>query len=220
MSQTKPLQITNLPTYYINLDKDGEKRESIESLLQDLGFTNVNRFSAKYHSTKGVGCAISHNTLLKELSGEQTPFIVLEDDVAVNSFKEFINLPLDADAYYLGNSSWGIYNGKGHRRISVSSYTSDVFRIYNMLAAHAILYNNTEYVKFLAMATEFSLMVQTNQDKARAETMKYWKIYASKSPIFYQDGKYERHTRFNLPGPTARGPKDAYTLNTIDPNRR
>ena len=220
MPQVKPLKILDLPVYYINLDKDIEKRESIESLLEELGFTNVNRFSAKYHSTKGLGCAMSHNRLLKDLSGEQTPFIVLEDDVIANSFKDTVNLPLDADAFYLGNSMWGIYNGKGHRRISVERYTSDVFRIYNMLAAHAILYNNPEYVKFLARATEFPIYVHTNQDKARAETMKYWNVYAGKTPLFYQDGKYEGHTKFNLPGPTAKGPSGAYTLESITAIRR
>jgi hypothetical protein len=107
---------------------------------------------------------------------------------------------------------WGIYDGKGHKKISLSRHSEGTYRLYNMLAAHAILYTDPEYVKFLARATEFNVYVKTNQDKARAETMKYWNIYASQTPMFYQQGKYTRFTKFSLPGPTASGPTGAYTF--------
>jgi hypothetical protein len=215
MAETYPVDLARIPVHFINLDSDVEKRESMESLLDSLGFQNVQRFPAIRSSIKTLGCAVSHNSILKEMSGETQPFLVLEDDVATHSIKKTVNVPHDAHAYYLGSSMWGIYNGKGHKRISVSNYNTDTYRLYNMLAAHAILYTDQEYVKFLAKATEFNVKVQTNQDKARAETMKYWNVYGSRVPMFYQQGKYEKYTRFNLPGPTARGPKGAYTFEGI-----
>lgn len=212
MSSFRSIDLLNTPVHYINLDSDTEKRNSMEVLLDNAGFTNVHRFSGTSSNVKGLGCAISHNSILKELSGEKEPFLVLEDDVAIHKIKETVNVPIDANAYYLGLSMWGIYDGRGHKKISVSKYSPGIYKLHNMLTAHAILYTDPEYVRFLAKATEFNVYVKTNQDKARAETMKYWNVYASQVPVFYQQGKYEKYTKFALPGPTASGPQGAYTF--------
>jgi hypothetical protein len=212
MSSFRSIDLLNTPVHYINLDSDTEKRDSMEKLLGNAGFKSVHRFSGTSSNVKSLGCAISHNSILKELSGEKEPFLVLEDDIAIHRIKETIRVPLDANAYYLGLSMWGIYDGRGHKKISLGRHSPGTYRLYNMLAAHAILYTDPEYVKFLAKATEFNVYVKTNQDKARAETMKYWNVYASQIPVFYQRGKYEKYTKFALPGPTASGPEGAYTF--------
>jgi hypothetical protein len=212
MTDNVPINILELPVHYINLKQDTEKRKKMEKMLAELGFTDVHRFKASYSDTKSLGCAMSHNSLLHQMKGEKTPFIVLEDDVKPNIFRHMINVPKGADAYYLGNSMWGIYNGRGHKKISLNQYNYETYRIYNMLTAHAIMYNNPEYVSFLAQATDFNVAIKTNQDKARAETMKYWNVYASKVPLFYQDGRYKNYTKFTLPGPTGHGPSEAYTF--------
>jgi hypothetical protein len=211
MSANILIDLTKIPVYYINLDKDVEKRQAIESLLSELGFMYVNRFPGILDETKKVGVAQSHNQLLTYLKTKNTPFLVFEDDIDVFSFKKEIEIPADADAYYLGNSVFGLYNGIGRKKISVSKYDRNSHRIYNMLAAHAILYLNPEYVSFLAQATKFNISIKTNQDKARAETMKYWNVYASTTPAFYQKGLHEQFTKITLPGPRSSGPEGAFT---------
>jgi hypothetical protein len=99
---------------------------------------------------------------------------------------------------YLGLSMWGLKNGKGQIGISAKKENGGVYRISNMLAAHAILYLNHDYAEFLRDSIPIFLEMQTNQDKMRAETMKYWKVYGNKIPMFYQNGKYEKYTRFAL----------------------
>lgn len=204
------INILHVPVYYINLDDSPDKRERMESMLKEYGFKNVHRFSGTRESPKAVGIAKSFHALLSKLEKTGTPFIILEDDVDIANFDPVIDVPKDADAYYLGISNFGIYRGYGARRISVKQYNEKTFRIYNMLSAHAILYLNNDYVKFLRQAIEFNIMIKTNQDKARAETMKYWNIYAMKDPMFYQLGKFANATRFSLPGHFASGPDHAY----------
>jgi hypothetical protein len=211
MPSTIILDITKLPVYYINLDKDIEKMERIESLLHNLGFEDINRFPGFLSEIKKVGVAESHNRLLNLLKKKDLPCIVLEDDIDVFVFKKEIEIPSDADAYYLGNSAFGLYNGTGKRRISVSKHDQYSHRMYNMLAAHAILYLNKDYVNFLAQATKFNLSIKTNQDKARAETMKYWNVYSSTEPLFYQNGVHEPVTKIVLPGLRSCGPEGAFT---------
>lgn len=204
------LNLTHLPVYYINLKEDVEKSKNFEATMKDLGFKNVNRFDAIRDDLKRIGVAKSHNKLLKELSSQKTPFIIFEDDVDVSNFKPVISVPENADAFYLGNSMFGLYAGRGIRKVSAERYEEDVYRVYNMLAAHAIVYLNKDYVNFLAMATEFNISVETNQDKARAETMKYWNIYCNDRPMFYQKGVHGPVTKKIMSRMPLVGPKNAY----------
>lgn len=210
MSTTYTIDLLKIPVYVINLKKDLEKRNRINTLLLEAGFVNINWHPGVLAESKAVGVATSHNNLLKELRNKDTPFLVLEDDVSIFDLKTSIDVPIDADAYYLGNSCWGLYGGAGKRKISVSRYNENTHRVYNMLAAHAIVYLNQDYVKFLHQATSFNVMVKTNQDKARAETMKYWNVYSATTPMFYQNGRHEAFTKMVLPGERHSGPEGAF----------
>lgn len=210
MKNFEKICLTNLTAHYINLDRDVKNSERIQHILRGLGFTSINRFAGIEEEVKKVGVAKSHNLLLKELSGEKTPFIVFEDDIRASNFEPILKVPGNADAFYLGTSAFGLYSGVGRKQISLEHYEENTYRIYNMLAAHAILYLNTEYVKFLARATEFSVYIKNNQDKARAETMKYWNVYAGQKPMFYQTGTHGPATRPDIANFRSVGPQGAY----------
>jgi len=122
------------------------------------------------------------------------------------------DVPANADAYYLGNSIFGLYGGSGKKKIALEQFDEQSFRIYNMLAAHAIVYLNKEYIEFLERATAFQLSIRDNQDKARAETMKYWNIYSAAKPMFYQNGVHEPVTKRVLPGKSYGGPEEVHTI--------
>ena len=193
------IDILDIPVYYINLDKDVEKREKLEDTLANLGFTNVHRFAGHYSKERAVGCATSHNALLHKLKDTDTPFLVLEDDVEPAKFKSVIkDIPDNADALYLGNSIFGLWGPRGEPRIAAEKISSDIYQIYNMLSAHAILYLDNEYVKFLAKATDFMVSLKDNQDKSRAHTMRYFNVYATNNPVFYQAGKHEKVTNVSI----------------------
>jgi GR25 family glycosyltransferase involved in LPS biosynthesis len=204
------VKLTDIPVYYINLDSEPEKQERLETTLADLGWTNVTRVAGVQRPNRRAGCAESHHTLLMRLQDETTPFIVLEDDIAPYQFKRYVNIPEDADAFYLGLSRFGLYNGTGTRRISAEKKTPNVYRLYNMLAAHAILYLNQDYVKWLVRAIRFPRSINTNQDKARADTMKYWNIYGQNPALFYQRGHNVKHTKITLPIGSMVSGKDAW----------
>lgn len=212
MIKTYRLELSSLPVYVINLKEDKEKRSAIESQLKSYGFTNITFFNGTRSSTKKVGVASSHNKLLKQLKDTELPCLVLEDDVSIWDKKEYIDVPANADAYYLGNSIFGLYGGSGKKKIALEQFDEQSFRIYNMLAAHAIVYLNKEYIEFLERATAFQLSIRDNQDKARAETMKYWNVYSAAKPMFYQNGVHEPVTKRVLPGKSYGGPEEVHTI--------
>lgn len=203
MSAKKRIDLASVTVFYINMDKDTEQRSRLEEMLKRRGFTDVRRVRGTPNTNKKVGVANAHKRALISGLNHGGPFIILEDDVIENSFKKYIEIPSNADAYYLGISKWGLQSGKGTRTISVERHDTESFRLYNMLSAHAILYLNMDYVKFLLKSVDFYIKIRTNQDKGRAETMKYWNIYGAKNPLYAQDGKYYEHTCFTLPGESA-----------------
>lgn len=192
------INILEIPVFYINLKKDVEKNKSTLQTLKRAGFKNINRFDAILGDAKKDGCAKSHQAFLKEIDIDG-PFIVFEDDIELNGyFDPIIELPDDTDALYLGLSRFSLINGRTDRNLIAERVDEDIYRIYNMLAAHAILYVNKEYYKFLGKAIQAMLDVNRNQDNARAETMKYFNVYALNTPLFYQGGKHEPVTKFVL----------------------
>lgn len=200
------INILEIPVLYINLDSATEERERIEKMLADAGFKDVRRIRGVQNKVKKTGVAYAHKKALLAALEIDGPFIILENDVVFHNLKKKVEVPDDADAYYLGVSRWGLHNGKGIQKISAARHGIDTFRVYNMLAAHAILYLNKDYVKFLLKSVDFFLKLGTNQDKGRAESMKYWNIYAERIPIFAQSGKYYENTAFSLPGPSCLPP--------------
>jgi len=195
------MDVRGVPVYYINLP--GEPDGGIVGLLSRAGFRDIRKTLGVLHKSKALGVAKAHllalETALSECDG---PFIILEEDVNFYNTSFDVFVPEDADAMYLGASMWGISNGVGKLSISVERSNGGLFRLYNMLAAHAVLHINHEYSKFLVNGIRVFIEMGTNQDKMRAETMKYWTIYGQARPMFYQGGKYEKYTKFVLPGST------------------
>jgi hypothetical protein len=198
LKEASLLDIRNVPVYYISLPGDNTNRTA--ELLAEHGFKDVRMTPGVYERIKAVGVAKAHaialETALRECDG---PFIILEDDVDFSSTKMEILTPGDADAIYLGLSTWGLKDGHGvNNMISGRKFNGGLYKMYNMLAAHAVLHINHDYSRFLLKSIPVFLEMKTNQDKMRAETMKYWNVYALSNPIFHQKGKYQKYTDFRL----------------------
>lgn len=189
------IDIRNVPVYYINLDSHSERKNNIEAMLSNAGFTNVHRFSAIKNDHPSLGCALSHKAILDKIiaDGIDVPFLILEDDASIlNNFNPEVVVPDNADAVYLGLTTSARMWNYTVLDMVVSNVDDEVFRIYNLLAAHAILYTNIEYVKFLARAIQTAIDVDGHQDIVRASTMKFFNIYAKNNAIFFQNDQDRR----------------------------
>jgi hypothetical protein len=192
------LNILELPVFYINLKKEKQKDVEMRQILSTLGFKNFQRFDGVLGDNKTEGCAKSHQRLLQEIDVDG-PFIVFEDDIEVSGgFNPIVDVPDDADAVYLGISKYSLEYGKTSQDLVAEKIDDELYRIYNMLAAHAILYLNNDYPRFLSKAITAMLDANRNQDNARAETMKYFNVYCLTNPLFYQGGRHRDVTKFKM----------------------
>jgi hypothetical protein len=176
-----------------------ERREHIESLFKNkelrgeifMGVSDKGTRSGAYGIIKCLETRIDNFK----------PFIFIEDDVSATPwYRDIINIPLDADALYLGISTWGVVrDGREHtpyshiamQNIIKTKVSDDIFRVYNMLTTHAILINSKKWLENCITCFKYALEHQEGRyyDVPLAFTMHKFNVYCLKEPIFYQDLK-------------------------------
>lgn len=187
------MTFTNIPVYYINLDSQPERKRRTEAALRGLGFSNIIRVEAMVSSQHAQGCAVSHKKALALALGKEpfSPFIIVEDDIALfdgANIQQSIFEGLEGvDAIYLGISKVGRVNGQTSGTLVASPVNDSFVRVYSMSSAHAIFYLSEEYAKFIHKAIDVAFEVGAHQDVVRADSMKYFKVYALDTPLFFQD---------------------------------
>jgi len=206
------INVSDVPACYISMKAQVQMRKQVQASLHSQGFRKLTWVEGARSRSKAIGCALGHkNALEYVLSQNVFPCLVVEDDVLPYEQYETLTVPNDADALYVGISQWGLHAGVGVHNYAADAVSKDVYRLWNMLAAHAVIYFNREYVEFLLQTNDIFRKMGTNQDKGRAETMKYWNVYGLARPMFYQSGRYEKYTKFEMPSAERRSLSFFYT---------
>ena len=177
------LDLRKITALYINLLQDTGRNNDMKKLFKKCGFESYYRIDAEYTPNSLAGCSLSHHNALNEV---EPPFILFEDDCVIKNFKPIIEIPDDADAVYLGISSWGRMNSHSGPFVQYEDLGDGLLRIYNMLSAHAILYLNQEYVSLCSRISEQATSIADHQDIGFAEIQRYFNVYAFDDPMFYQ----------------------------------
>ena len=190
------IKLTDLRVYYINLHKDKKKDSKTLSLLKSLGFKSITRCPGFLEENYIIGSGAAYQNVLLSRYDKQDPFILFEDDIALTHFDHIIDIPDDADAIYLGVSKMGIVGGKDEEKLFVSKVEGyeNLYRVYNMLATHAIVYLNMEYAKAASDSAQKYLDKGLPHDLGIAENMKNWNVYAFDKPMFIQHPKFRYYT--------------------------
>lgn len=173
----------------MNLEHHVEKNENMNSMLKRLGFETIIRTDGVLDSDNPVaGCSKAH---CKALSEFKAPFILFEDDCLIfeENFCPELEIPEDADALYLGISSWGRMNGHNGQYVQYDEFEEhpNLLRIYNMLGGHSIIYLNDFYREMCSkVAYHAGYKVKDYQDVGFAEIHRWFNVYSLNNPIFYQ----------------------------------
>jgi GR25 family glycosyltransferase involved in LPS biosynthesis len=157
-----------------------------------------------------LGCSASHKNALEESLNYSGPVLILEDDASPTEwYSNTIDIPDDADAFYVGTCLNGIsphWEKMGPDegccgQLEVLQRHESFYKISKMLTTHAILYISEKY------KTDCYNLLQENNgsrylDVLFASKMHNYNVYAPKYPLFYQNCKDDNY--------------DAY-INTITP---
>lgn len=192
------IDLREIPTVWINLDKDVENANTMVQQFEKYGFKNHIRFSGLTPDKidppiekhwYGFGCGMSHVTILEKY--KDIPLLILEDDAKITDcFNPIIDIPEDADSVYLGTSS-------GNPAYMAKSYNDDYFRIGKVLSTHAVLYLTEAFKNNVAEITRlFVYHYQQPVDIGVASTLEHFKVYAPKCPYFIQADERQSNNKW------------------------
>lgn len=183
------LDLREIPAIYMNLERHVEKNDNMQNILNQCGFKHIIRVEGVDMPDSPIaGCSLAHYKALQEIDG---PFILFEDDCMLKNFRPEIEVPEDADAVYLGISSWGRMNGHSGPYVQYEQVSGDLYRIYNMLSGHAILYLTKEYIDICQkIAYHCGNVTGGYHDIGFAEVQRWFNVYTFDNPFFYQTSGY------------------------------
>ena len=186
------IDLRNIPTFYINMDKHSDRRNDMEQLGKDVGFKQYSRVQGvAMPKNPRSGCAKSHHSILENMN---QPTIILEDDCVIKTGSYMLEIPDDTDALYIGLSGWGFLNSQS--KLNNLDYErhekyQGLYKINGMLATHAILYISPAYIEMAKRVAKWSGDNDEHIDQGFALIQKYFNVYALKKPIFYQHSNTE-----------------------------
>lgn len=181
------IDLQSLKTYWINLSSHTAKYERMKKMFLDIGMQNTEHFEGvildpSSHIKDGSGMA-THTLLTKIYDTNQFPCLVLEDDAKpTKAYMSSYNVPDECDALYLGISRAG---ARGHQAV-LTIYNDDYFRVWNMLATHAVVYFNKQYVKNILDQGTIFLNKNIPYDIGIGELHSKFNIFTPEYPAFYQ----------------------------------
>jgi hypothetical protein len=195
----KKVQDCNFKVVLISPDNSPKytgRKLTISWMLQSIGFTNIEHY--KSNSDVYPRSLVQANIeILKKYIDE--PVLIVEDDIAYTD-NCIIDLPEDADAFYLGLSECA-----GHPTLEtnvgisqfeyVSPYT---VRVKNMLAAHAVLYISRRYKEAIIKTLENCVLHNYSSDVSISRVQPLFNVYAGTVPMFYQSRAFNLTPRWDI----------------------
>jgi hypothetical protein len=192
------IKLSELHSFYINMEKDVSRRHSFLKWNKALDFKNVKRIVGIAKTPYYVGLSHAFKNAIEAGLQRNHPFIIFEDDATpTENFINYVEVPDDADAVYLGVSPWGVssHNNKTFIKENGAFFLKvdnikNVFRVKNTLSAHAVLHITKRYSLAMQKVFEESIEQQSHSD---VQAYKYgifekYKVYAI-GPLFYQHDK-------------------------------
>lgn len=180
------------------MSKDVDKHVRMKNMFVELQMCNTHHFEGivldpNSHIKDGSGMA-THTLLTKILDEDVFPCLVLEDDAKnTKFFKHEYDVPEQCDALYLGVSKAGARGGQTLATI----YNDAYYRVWNMLATHAVVYFSKDYVKNVLKRGEVYLNNNIPYDIAVAEEHSNFCVLTPYAPAFYQYDP-EQKSKFNV----------------------
>ena len=182
--------------FFLTTRKNLKRVENITNLFKDYNLTEFNP-GLDCEKNKSGAADMSRMVdlgLRYQIPGEPfKPFVILEDDVSLfRPMPDFLEIPEDADMFFIGIADSVML---AHTNISCSGdiyatdYDENVVRIFNMLDTHAVMITSPAGAAAFQRCMMEAYYRNMPWDIFTARIQPFYKVYALKIPLLYQDGK-------------------------------
>tara|TARA_R110000851_G_scaffold229758_1_gene382467 strand:+ start:24453 stop:25043 length:591 start_codon:yes stop_codon:yes gene_type:complete len=193
----KTYELKDIPTYLINLPEATDRLAKSTECL--------NKINQPFQVAKGVqheqgivGCGIAHYNALMAATA---PCLILEDDIALTDHTlSSFSVSEDVDALYLGVSNHGYVRKRNvgiMDAVMASRWDWNYKRVFNMCAAHAVVYLSDRYLKRAREITAWCLQNNVAWDLGISAIHKDFNIITPNDPMFFQS-EQPHNTKFSL----------------------
>lgn len=193
------INIAETPSILINSKSQPWRLATCTALFNSLGFAPFYKQEVVVNPLRKVSIAMSH---LAAAVKKTPPFIIYEDDIAVNpSVTSFIiEVPDDTDAVYLGVSKNGAHCMLDTVHGALFSPFSDTLaKVEETFCAHAILFVSQRAIDAQVTAIAEAFEIGEAQDVRVTRALAKLNTYCTIDPFFYQnDGDRIGQTLFNV----------------------
>lgn len=194
------VDLKDVPVLWISMQNSHRKKTMMKKMFSSFGFKKVKRIEAinakKHNLSHHVALIKSYQRAFQHAPKDN--FIILEDDCVPRRIATKIKIPTDTDCFYLGLSKFGVGDSGGGEWGTYSvEKENELYRIKNMLAAHAIYYRTNAWKNACRQSLIESLENDVPLDIGYVSIQPKYKVYCG-NPIFYQSGYNYRATNFIL----------------------
>ena len=194
------VDLKDVPVLWISMQNSHRKKTMMKKMFSSFGFKKVKRIEAinakKHNLSHHVALIKSYQRAFQHAPKDN--FIILEDDCVPRRIATKIKIPTDTDCFYLGLSKFGVGDSGGGEWGTYSvEKENELYRIKNMLAAHAIYYRTNAWKNACRQSLIESLENDVPLDIGYVSIQPKYKVYCG-DPIFYQSGYNYRSTNFAL----------------------
>ncbi len=198
------LDLRSVPFYYRNTPARADRRAHMESRLRGFIHERIEGVAPTGAGDSrlalgAVGHARVVDYAVRCMAGAFEPFVLLEDDVEWSEAPTEampIEVPACADAVHVGISDCGCLPDVNSNGPNLLRWRSEVhphvFRVYNMLSAHAVLFLSYRYCvaysRAMMEACVLTQSVPTVWDTISNRLAASHEVYALARPLLYQLG--------------------------------
>lgn len=180
-----------LPVYFISLPGQEKRKANLIKEFNKAGFRNLIHIEGIRHETSYLGVSLSHLKAIR--TGEQNgyPFIVVEDDVAINNALSTIVVPKDIDIFYLGVAKSGRCYECGNLSMATGAkyekYSDDLYKAISLFCDHGKVYFTKESTDAQKRMILQSLENRVQHDIFMWKECKDLLCLTTRTPMVYQD---------------------------------
>lgn len=195
------VKLADTKFYFLTVNNPKRKSHMLEE-FKEYSPTEINPvtgISRNMSGATGFGRMIDKGLRDQNKDKPFQPFITMEDDASkMREFPTYIDIPQNADILYIGLHSWGFTKVKPINIVYSENYDDDLIKVKNLLALHGVMVCSAAGAAVIQRSMVESYYKDTPWDIPITHAQPFYKVYALKNPLVYQDKKYggkERATK-------------------------
>ena len=191
------INLNDINYYFLTCNNQKRKSHMLE-LFKNYKLTEVNPVFTETGISKQQSASTGFSKMLDLAVKNQNrntsfePFVLFEDDVnTCKKFPDNLNIPDDTDILYIGLSSYGMQSSDKNGYNSCVRYTSvngysEIVKVYNMLAMHAIIVCSLTGLITLQKCLFEDFYRNRTCDMSLSHIQPHINAYALRTPLVYQ----------------------------------